>query len=254
MIQVNVDAHCHINFCQHPGDVALACEKHKVHTIYVTTLPSHFEDTYDYVKSLTYVHPALGFHALESDYNLENERTIFLRNIDKTQYIGEIGLDFSRKLQVPQSKQIENFEFILNAIKGKNKIVSVHSLNAEDEVIDLLHQYGIKKVILHWYTGKVSSLKKAINYGYYFSINKAMITSKSGQNIISKLPKNLILIETDAPFIKDVLPYMNDEVYRYLQSIWQISLEQAKLIVLDNFKSLHKNRNIHSLFDLESNS
>lgn len=47
---------------------------------------------------------------------------------------------------------------------------------------------------------------------------------------------------------------MSYEVYRYLQSIWQTSLEQAKLIVLDNFKSLHKNRNIHSLFDLESNS
>lgn len=249
-----MDTHCHINFFKNAGDIALACEKNRVHTIYVTTLPSHFEDTYDYVKSLTYVHPALGFHALESDYNLENERNIFLKNIDKTQYIGEVGLDFSKKSQIPLSKQIENFEFILNAIKGKNKILSVHSLNAEDEVLSLLQQYDIEKVIMHWYTGKVSSLKKAINYGYYFSINKAMITTKSGQNIISKLPKKLILIETDAPFIKDVLPYMNDEVYRYLQSIWQTSLEQAKLIVLDNFKSLHKNRNIHSLFDLESNS
>lgn len=245
-----MDAHCHINFFKNAGDIALACEENRVHTIYITTLPSHFEDTYDYVKSLTYVHPALGFHALESNYNLEKERNIFLRNIDKTQYIGEVGLDFSKKSKVSQFQQIENFEFILHAIKGKNKILSVHSLNAEDEVLRLLRQYDIEKVMMHWYTGKVSSLKEAINHGYYFSINKAMITSKAGQNIISKLPKKLILIETDSPFIKDVLPYMNDEVYQYFQSTWQSSLEEAKLIVLDNFKSLHKNKNIDSLFGL----
>lgn len=244
-----MDVHCHINFFKNAGDIALACEENRVHTIYVTTLPSHFEDTYDYVMPLTYVHPSLGFHALESNYNLEKERTIFLRNIDKTQYIGEIGLDFSKKSQVPQSQQIENFEFILNAIKGKNKILSVHSLNAEDEVLRLLRQYDIEKVMMHWYTGKVSSLKKAINHGYYFSINKAMITSKAGQNIISKIPQKLILVETDAPFIKDVLPYENNEVYRYLQSTWQSSLEQTKSIVLNNFYTLQNPSKIKSLFD-----
>lgn len=245
----NVDMHCHINFFKNAGDIALACEKNRVHTIYVTTLPSHFEDTFDYVKSLMYVHPALGFHALESDYNLERERNIFLRNIDKTQYIGEIGLDFSKKSPVPKSQQIETFEFILDAIKGKDKIVSVHSLNAEDEVISLLNQYGIDKVILHWYTGKISSLKKATDQGFYFSINKAMVDSQKGRNIISKIPKKLILVETDAPFVENVLPYSNDEVYQYLQLAWGISLEQTKSIILNNFYALQNPPKIKSLFD-----
>lgn len=249
MIHETVDTHCHINFFKNPGDIALACEKYRVHTIYVTTLPSQFEATYDYVKALTYIHPAIGFHALEFNYDLEAERNIFLRNIDKTQYVGEIGLDFSKRSTVDQCFQIENFEFILNAIKGKDKIVSVHSLNAEDEVINLLNQYGIYKVILHWYTGKITSLKVAISHGFYFSINKAMVESQKGRNIISKIPQNLILIETDAPFIDNVLPYSNDEVYKYLQSIWRISLEQTKAIVLNNFLRLQNPSKIKSLFD-----
>lgn len=244
-----VDVHCHINFFKNAGDIALSCEKNRVHTIYVTTLPSHFEDTYEYVKSLTYVYPALGFHALENEYNLEKERSIFLRNIDKTQYIGEIGLDFSKKSKVSQFQQIENFEFILNVIKGKNKILSVHSLNAEDEVISLLNQYEIDKVILHWYTGKISSLKKATDQGFYFSINKAMVESQKGRNIISKIPQKLILVETDAPFIENVLPYSNDDVYQYLQYTWGTSLEQAKSIVLNNFYTLQNLSKIKSLFD-----
>lgn len=248
-MQETVDAHCHINFFKNAGDISLACEKNRVHTIYVTTLPSHFEETFDYVKPLKYVHPALGFHALERDYNLEKEKNIFLKNIDKTQYIGEIGLDFSKKSQVLKSQQIETFEFILDAINGKDKIVSVHSLNAEDEVIGLLNQYEIDKVILHWYTGKISSLKKATDQGFYFSINKAMVESQKGRNIISKIPQRLILIETDAPFIQNVLPYSNDKVYQYLQSIWGISLEQTKAIVFNNFLGLQKPSIIKSLFD-----
>lgn len=247
-MQETIDAHCHINFFKKPGDIALACEKYKVHTIYVTTLPSHFEATYDYVKTLTYIHPSIGFHALEFNYDLEVERKIFLENIDKTQYVGEIGLDFSKKSKVDQCRQIENFEFILNAIKGKDKIVSVHSLNAEDEVIGLLNQYEIDKVILHWYTGKISSLKQAVSQGFYFSINKAMVESQKGRNIISKIPQKLILIETDAPFIDNVLPYSNDEVYQYLQSIWGMSLEQTKTIVLNNFHRLQKSSKRKSLF------
>jgi TatD DNase family protein len=248
-MQEYVDAHCHINFLKKPGDVALICEKQRVHTIYVTTLPSHFEATYDYVKSLTYIYPAIGFHALEYNYNLENERNIFLRNIDKTQYIGEVGLDFSKNSKVPKSQQIDNFEFILEAIKGKNKLLSVHSRDAEDEVLDLLLYYNIEKVIFHWYTGKISTLKKAVKYGYYFSINQAMIKSQKGQNIVSKLPLELVLTETDAPFIRNVLPYDNKIVYTYLQELWGKSQQDTQSIILNNFNNLKKKK--YSLFEVD---
>jgi TatD DNase family protein len=230
-----IDTHCHINFFKNAGDIALKCERKKVHTIYVTTLPSQFEETYPYVKNLKYIYPSLGFHCLEHDYDLNGEKKIFLKNIDKSRYIGEVGLDFSKRAIVNHDVQIEILEFIFLSIQYKDKIVSVHSASAEDKVFELLQKYEIRTVIFHWYSGKISTLKKILETGYFFSINQAMCKSKKGQNIISKLPKDKVLIETDAPFIKDVLPYENDFVYSYLSDIWNISLIDVKKKVLNNF-------------------
>jgi len=233
-----VDAHCHINFFENAGEIALNCEKSNIHTVYVTTLPSQFDTTYGYVKNLQYIYPSLGFHCLEVECNIEKEKELFLKNIDNAKFIGEVGLDFSKKSQHLKEKQIDIFEFILKNIQNKNKIVSVHSLNAEDYVLELLLKYQLKKVIFHWYTGKIGTLNKIAESDYYFSINSAMCKSKRGKNIISKISKERILVETDAPFIKDVLPYENEYVYKYLSKVWNVNVSVVKKKVVKNFNNL----------------
>jgi len=235
-----IDAHCHINFFQNAGEIALECEKNKVHTIYVTTLPSQFDETYPYVKNLRYVYPSLGFHCLEDNYDLNEEKKLFLKNVDKTKFIGEVGLDFSKKAVTKHNQQIKILEFVLSNIQNKDKIISVHSASAEDKVLELLVKYKINKVIFHWYSGKISTLKQIIEKNYYFSINEAMCKSKKGQNIISKLLRDKVLIETDAPFIKDVLPYKNDFVYQHLSKTWNIELIDVKIQIINNFNAINK--------------
>ncbi|SKB72880.1 TatD family hydrolase [Malaciobacter marinus] len=232
-----IDTHCHINFFKNAGDIALECEKTRTHTIYVTTLPSQFNETFEYVKQLKYIYPSLGFHCLESDYDLKKEKKLFLRNIDKTKFIGEVGLDFSKRASKSKEEQIEVFEFILENVRNQNKILNLHSTQAEDEVLNMLIQYDIKKAIFHWYSGKIGTLNKILDSGYYFSINSNMCKSKKGQNIISKLPKNKILVETDAPFINDI-PYKNLNVYYYLSVLWNLSLDEVRNIILRNFFNL----------------
>ncbi len=249
MINDLIDTHCHINFFKNAGEIALECEKRKVSTIYVTTLPSQFDETFEYIKQLKYIHISLGFHCLESDYNLEKEKKLFLKNINKTKFIGEIGLDFSKRAITSKEKQIEIFEFILDFIKDKDKIINLHSSSAEDEVLKIIVKYKIKRAIFHWYSGKIGTLNQILDYGYYFSINESMCKSKKGQNIISKLPKEQVLIETDAPFIKDVLPYKNYYVYSYLSDLWQIDIKKVINIIYNNFNKIQNNNNINNLFD-----
>jgi TatD DNase family protein len=242
-----IDTHCHINFFKNAGEVALECEKRNIHTIYVTTLPSQFDETFKYVKTLKYIYPSLGFHCLENNYNLDDEKKIFLKNIARTKFIGEVGLDFSKRATKSKVEQLELFQFVLESIQGKEKIVNLHSASAEDEVLEMIVKYNIKKAIFHWYSGKIGTLKKIIDYGCYISINDAMCKSKKGQNIISKLPKDKVLVETDAPFIKDILPYNNYQVYQYLADIWKIPYNKIIKIIYNNFDNLQKN-NVTSLF------
>lgn len=235
-----VDAHCHINFFKNAGEVALNCEKSSTHTVYVTTLPSQFESTYDYVKNLQYIYPALGFHCLEKNYNVEIEKKLFLKHIDNAKIIGEVGLDFSKKSKDSWCRQLDIFKFILKSVQNKNKILSVHSLNAEEIVLELLLEHNISRVIFHWYSGRIGVFNQIIESGYYFSVNSAMCRSKKGQNIISKIPRNKILIETDSPFIKGIFPYSNEEIYFYLSTIWEIKIDEVKKKILQNFNNLIK--------------
>lgn len=240
MIENLVDTHCHINFFKNAGDIAVECEKRKVHTIYVTTLPSQFDETFKYVKSLKFIYPSLGFHCLESNYTLEKEKEIFLKHIKNTKYIGEIGLDFSKRAVKSKEEQIELFEFVLQNINTNEGILNIHSSSAEDEVLNMLVKYNVKKAIFHWYSGKIGTLSKILDCGYYFSINEFMSKSKKGQNIISKLPRNRILVETDAPFIKNVLPYKNETVYAYLSSLWSMKYEEVVKTIFKNFSTIQK--------------
>ena len=85
---------------------------------------------------------------------------------------------------------------------------------------------------------------------YYFSINEAMCKSKKGQNIIAKLPKDRILVETDAPFIKEILPYKNNYTYLYLSKVFKLDIDETISKVYNNFKKLEFNTdNKNNLFN-----
>lgn len=90
----------------------------------------------------------------------------------------------------------------MQLLSEKNKIVSVHSRRAEKVLFEMLVTYGIKNVIFHWYSGPLSLIPKIVEHGYYFSINEKMTKTNSGIEIIKRIPRNLILTETDAPFNK----------------------------------------------------
>ena len=90
-----IDTHCHIDMYENPLEVALECEQKGVITIGMTNLPSHFELGRPHLLAFKKVRLALGLHPLYAESH-KKELPIFLRNISKTSYIGEIGLDFSK--------------------------------------------------------------------------------------------------------------------------------------------------------------
>ena len=167
----------------------------------MTNLPSHFKMGQSHLIGYKHIRLALGLHPLLAAEN-RKELTLFKRLVDQTSYIGEIGLDFSTEGIATKNEQISVLWEVLATIKGKKKIVSVHSRNAEKELLDMLCEFEIKNVIFHWYSGPVDLIPAIIERGFYFSINESMCRSKNGQSIIGKIPREKILTETDAPYNK----------------------------------------------------
>lgn len=243
MFEFNMDAHMHFDLYNNREQVLQYVENHKSYTIAVTNLPQLFKRYQNICGGNKYVQLALGFHP-ELVYEYKSQERLFKELIHETRYIGEVGLDFAKKSKEDIDAQIEMFTKIISWCTGKKKILSVHSRNAVKKVLDLLEDFdGV--IILHWYSGGVTELNSAINRGYYFSINHQMLQSKSGRKVIECIPVEKILLESDAPFTKDLKDRysiaFNEELYSYLSQNYHQDIEVVKKRVKANFAALLEN-------------
>lgn len=209
-------------------------EKKQIITIGMTNLPSHFQMGVNHVRRYKYIRLALGLHPLRAKEHVK-EYSKFRQYIDETSYIGEVGLDFSREGFSTKDIQIKSFKFVLDCIRTKNKILSLHSRRAEKETLEMLIEKGIDNAIFHWYSGSLNVLRNIANSGFFFSINSAMIQSDNGRKIIAEIPKELILTETDFPYIE------NDDItsiYVWLSKLWNTTTKDVELTIDANFQRL----------------
>ena len=197
-----IDTHFHLDLWSNPKEIANQIEEAGVYTIAVTNTPSVFDYTYELCKDKKYLRPALGLHP-ELIYERAGELPLFLRKITLTRYIGEVGLDFSTKHYASKDAQIRVFSKIIDACSiDDSKILTIHSRKSEKTVIDIVGPDFPGKVIMHWYSGSNKQLDRALDLGFYFSINSSMTKSKRGVEIIKRIPYDRILTESDGPFSK----------------------------------------------------
>ena len=91
-----IDTHCHFDMMPNPEQYLKQQEVKKNISIGMTNLPSHFLLGYEHVRQYKFSRLALGFHPLYASKN-KSELRLFSQCLDKTSYIGEIGLDFSNE-------------------------------------------------------------------------------------------------------------------------------------------------------------
>lgn len=119
--------------------------------------------------------------------------------------IGETGLDFFRTEGEESIRlQKHSFEEHIRIAKENNIALMIHDRDAHDEVVDSLKRVGSPdKVVFHCYSGETDLAQICIDNGWYMSF-AGNITIKRNQHLRDSLkmaPKELILIETDAPFL-----------------------------------------------------
>ena len=170
--------------------------------------------------------------------NSEENFRMFLNKFKGAMYIGEVGLDFSRQYKNVINEQIRYFDKIVEMCSSTNKILSVHTKNAEDKIIEIVKKHRPKKCIIHWFTGNEEQLKKLIDSGCYFSINANMVFQNNTKLFL--IPKDKLLIESDGPFTK-----VNGKKYepRFLAKQYEIissffDEKNLKEIVYKNFKTI----------------
>src|SRR5690606_4756089 len=122
--------------------------------------------------------------------------------LPQARYIGEVGLDYKTGINF-KAKQVKFFETLIEKSNNQGgKILTIHSRKSAEDIVSIIGSDFNGKYILHWYSGNLKTLRIAVENGAYFSVNYSMTKSVSGQKIISEIPLNKLLLESDGPFIK----------------------------------------------------
>ena len=196
-----IDAHFHLDLHPKPAELAANMQSRGIKAIAVTNAPSVFHYTYQLSQKYDAILPAVGLHP-ELALERREELPVLRDWLRKTRFVGEVGLDYVTKDQRNRNVQRSVFQSILSACaEFGDKIVTVHSRRSSSDVIAAIGDNYPGRIILHWYSGSVRDLEKAIEYGFYFSVNYAMLESRRGCDLIRRVPYERILIETDGPFV-----------------------------------------------------
>jgi len=244
-----VDAHSHLDrylLCKRFGGdiypVLQQLEEQKILTISNSMDITSYRTNCRIAKKCKYVIPVFGIHPWNA-HRYVNKTELVEKLIDKTEIVGEIGLDYyyvKDKSKYPAQRKILS----LFLSKSGKKIVSIHTKGAEEEILDLLRKYENEKVVIHWFSGDLDVLREMISEGYYFSIVPEVKSSKHIREIVKNIPLKQLLTETDNPggpasyLGEKGMPILIRIVIEEVAKIKGESAEQIENTVKDNFVRL----------------
>lgn len=237
-----LDTHCHIDLYPNYNSIVEKTEREKIYTIAVTNTPSIFRQSAKLTEGTKFLRTALGLHP-ELVAERHRELSLMIQMLSETKYIGEVGLDFTTNNQEDRKLQERVFSSILDHCAGfGDKILTIHSRRAADRVIDIIGNSYPGKIILHWYSGSLKSLERAASFGFFFSVNQSMVSSRNGQDILSAIPRNRLLTESDGPFVqingRSVNPSDISQTVKRLSVLYKSDAVIMKNQIYQNFRGL----------------
>ena len=170
--------------------------------------------------------------------------------------IGECGLDYFR-LPEDEDEKIANVEkqkevFIsqIEFAKKVKKPLIIHIREASNDSRQILIDYNAKEVggVLHCYNASEHLLPLS-EHNFYFGIG-GVLTFKNAKKLVEvlpKIPKDKLLIETDAPYLTPHPhrgerndPYYTTFVAQKMAELLELSQEDIEDLTTNNAKKLFK--------------
>ena len=240
-----MDLHTHLDLYPNALELAYRVNAANSFTLCVTTSPRAWEATSRVFSHFSNIKVALGLHP-EIVSRKYSERDLLLRYISLVEYVGEIGLDGSPQNISSRIMQKHIFESVLSETsRVGGRVLSIHSRRAASEVLTLLKAYPKAGIpILHWFSGSISELHDAVNLGCYFSVNALMATFEKGAKLISLMPHDRVLPESDGPFAlqdgEPLSPMSSNDVALKLSRIWNTSQAEVQLCFETTLRQLQQ--------------
>lgn len=147
------------------------------------------------------IHPHHAGSISESDFSVIQD---LARDPDICA-VGETGLDFNRDFS-PRPDQERVFERHIELAIETGKPLFLHERDAFSRFHPIIKQYRdqIGDAVVHCFTGEKEALYAYLDLDLHIGITGWLCDERRGQHLlplIAEIPKNRLMIETDAPYL-----------------------------------------------------
>lgn len=209
-----IDTHCHLDFPDFaedlPAYVARAEEAGVGRMVTISTRVARYAEYAALAERFPSVWFSVGTHPHQAHEELDvtAERLVELSRHPRCVAIGEAGLDYHYDSS-PRAAQAQGLRTHIAAARITQLPLVIHSREADDDMIAILREEmgkGAFPAILHCFTAGEALAMAGVELGLYVSFS-GILTFKTSENlrqIARMVPRERLLVETDAPYLAPV--------------------------------------------------
>lgn len=247
-----VDSHCHLDFPDFAEErtaiVARALAAGIGRMVTISTRVKKFPQVLEIAEAFDAVYCSVGTHPHNAAEELDvtAEELVRLANHPKVVAIGEAGLDYFYD-KSPRDAQAQGFRTHIAAARRTGLPLVIHSRDADDDMAAILEEEtgkGAFPFILHCFSSGRRLAEIGVALGGYVSFS-GILTFKNSTElraIAANLPRERLLVETDAPYLAPV-PFRGKrnepanvvKTAAVLAETIGVSAEEIAAITTDNF-------------------
>ena len=209
-----VDSHCHLDFDKFDDDleqvVARASSAHVSHMLTISTTLAGFDKVFGVADRFDNIFCSVGVHPHEAEQEPDTTAADLIERSrhPKVVGIGETGLDYYYD-HSPRDIQKACFERHIEAAQETGLPLIVHTRDADEDMAEILTSKMAQKPytgVLHCFSSSAPLAKAALEIGFYISFSGILTFKNAGdlRDIARGVPKDKLLVETDAPFLAPV--------------------------------------------------
>ena len=152
--------------------------------------------------------PMMGLHPTYVKDDYKTELGIVADHLTSEKYyaVGEIGLDYYWDL-THKREQLEAFENQMDLALQHDLPIVIHSRESNTDCIAAVRrkQNGGLRGIFHCFSGTVVEAQQVADLGFLLGIGGVVTYKKSIlQDVVAAMPLELLVLETDAPYLSPV--------------------------------------------------
>ncbi len=267
-----IDTHAHLNFPQLADKIDEIISQSKqaglVGIIIASSDVASSKKAVDLAKKYPdFLWASVGIHPQKTDVDNKNPIQTQLTELDNliaanpglVVAVGECGLDFSKappnEEDRPQQEQKELFLGQMKLAVKYDLPLILHIRKASNEALEFICDFvknnpqSIKKLrgVFHCYSGGKKRIPLILDLPgkWYFGVDGNLTYDQGLQNILTQIPKDRLLLETDSPFLTPA-PYRDKIntpanlplIAKKVAEIWAVSLKETAKQTLANAREL----------------